>query len=1036
VRPLPRAIPSALPCLLVLAAFVAGSPAIGAPAVFREVFHRPAHAHPGEPVMFLVSGLANPVHVFFTKASGGTVEATPVTVDLSRGAVLTRVPANAGDGDVVVRSNGVDSPGFYFRVDFAPFTQGTDAVSGTVKNGSGTAVSGALVALLEDACGTFLLRDFTLSDSGGHYTLHSRAGSHEVFAFPAGGSGLAGTGTAVTINTTPATSDLALDAGSLVTGTVVDATNQAPVAAARVTFDLQGGFGHEEAIADPNGAFSVRVASGSWSVDVSPPAGDTTHAFLSIPEPVFGSTLPLGPLALERGVRIFGTFTRLLDGTPMAGVEVFSVTSDPCCGESDRKTSAGDGTFSVVVPPNSTSDLYADFDPDVALIGPSVQSLQVTVTDLAQDLTAQEAVTISGKLADASTKGLRDVTVLASHASGLFATAVTSCPDGTYTLHVLPDPNGFFVKTGPPNPRTNAPTFTFKSWTHDPNGTFFPCEADPVPADSPSAPMSGVDFILGLAAKAKGRISNQATSCTDDFGPIGLTVDDGVDHACSLGEPDPNDLFGGGFTLIGLPSTNDISSLRACAILPGFDSQCYDMKTYPAFDPITIPPGGTKTGIDVCVQPCTPTTWYRDLDGDHHGDPNSTLEDCTQPPGYAAAGDDCDDADPSIHPGAAETCNNLDDDCDGTVDAYTSHCGAGACAATGTCTAGVDSCAAGSPTAEVCNGIDDNCNGQVDDGNPGGGAACATGQPGVCGPGTQTCTGGSVQCVRNVNPSPEICDNLDNNCDGTVDGFATSCGSGLCAAAGTCAAGVDSCVPLAPQPETCNGLDDDCDTFVDEGNPGGGAACTTGLDGICAAGSVVCSNGSLDCIPLLPPSAEVCDNLDNDCDGTVDGFATSCGTGSCTAAGSCIAGGDTCEPGNPQAEVCDGVDDDCNGQVDDVQGGCTLFVAAPLPGAALDCTSPKTSQPTISWNRDRYDKFKVFISTMPTFPSTARITSGTALVVASSWHVKAKAWTSICRKAVNGGPLYVRIQGIDNLAPKTDPLKKFTSPTAAATVVK
>jgi len=75
---------------------------------------------------------------------------------------------------------------------------------------------------------------------------------------------------------------------------------------------------------------------------------------------------------------------------------------------------------------------------------------------------------------------------------------------------------------------------------------------------------------------------------------------------------------------------------------------------------------------------------------------------------------------------------------------------------------------------EVCNSIDDDCNGDVDDGNPGGGAACGTGQPGVCAAGTTSCTGGAVACNQNVQPTPEVCDGLDNNCDGVVDNTAST----------------------------------------------------------------------------------------------------------------------------------------------------------------------------------------------------------------------------------------------------------------------
>src|SRR6185369_6234869 len=68
------------------------------------------------------------------------------------------------------------------------------------------------------------------------------------------------------------------------------------------------------------------------------------------------------------------------------------------------------------------------------------------------------------------------------------------------------------------------------------------------------------------------------------------------------------------------------------------------------------------------------------------------------------------------------------------------------------------------------NNRDDDCDGAVDDGNPGGGGSCNTGQLGVCSAGTQTCQSGSLVCVRNVAPSPEVCTGgLDEDCDGLTD---------------------------------------------------------------------------------------------------------------------------------------------------------------------------------------------------------------------------------------------------------------------------
>ncbi len=62
------------------------------------------------------------------------------------------------------------------------------------------------------------------------------------------------------------------------------------------------------------------------------------------------------------------------------------------------------------------------------------------------------------------------------------------------------------------------------------------------------------------------------------------------------------------------------------------------------------------------------TTFYRDADGDGFGDHSHIREACSAPPGYVAAAGDCDDADPGLHPVAAEICNDTDDDCDGRID--------------------------------------------------------------------------------------------------------------------------------------------------------------------------------------------------------------------------------------------------------------------------------------------------------------------------------------------------------------------------------
>jgi hypothetical protein len=61
---------------------------------------------------------------------------------------------------------------------------------------------------------------------------------------------------------------------------------------------------------------------------------------------------------------------------------------------------------------------------------------------------------------------------------------------------------------------------------------------------------------------------------------------------------------------------------------------------------------------------------YRDVDGDGFGDPGTSRASCdgSAPAGYVVDFTDCNDASASAHPGAAETCNGFDDNCNGLVD--------------------------------------------------------------------------------------------------------------------------------------------------------------------------------------------------------------------------------------------------------------------------------------------------------------------------------------------------------------------------------
>ena len=61
------------------------------------------------------------------------------------------------------------------------------------------------------------------------------------------------------------------------------------------------------------------------------------------------------------------------------------------------------------------------------------------------------------------------------------------------------------------------------------------------------------------------------------------------------------------------------------------------------------------------------STWYADTDGDTYGDAATTDIDCYQPTGYVADDSDCNDAENTVYPGAAELCDGVDNDCDGVI---------------------------------------------------------------------------------------------------------------------------------------------------------------------------------------------------------------------------------------------------------------------------------------------------------------------------------------------------------------------------------
>ena len=225
---------------------------------------------------------------------------------------------------------------------------------------------------------------------------------------------------------------------------------------------------------------------------------------------------------------------------------------------------------------------------------------------------------------------------------------------------------------------------------------------------------------------------------------------------------------------------------------------------------------------------------------------------------------------------------------------------------------------------EVCNAVDDDCDGAVDDGFDTDGDGVTT-----CGPdGTPGTTDDDCDdAVATTFPAaPEACNAVDDDCDSVVDdGFdtdgdgVTTCGPD--GAPGTtdddCDDAVATTYPAAP--ELCNAVDDDCDGVADDGLDTDGDGFTPcGADG---NGATAADNDCDDTnVAVFPGAVEVCNAVDDDCDalvddgfdGDVDGW-TVCGPDGvfATADDDCDDALSNVHPG--AAEACDGWDTDCSG---------------------------------------------------------------------------------------------------------------------------
>jgi hypothetical protein len=268
------------------------------------------------------------------------------------------------------------------------------------------------------------------------------------------------------------------------------------------------------------------------------------------------------------------------------------------------------------------------------------------------------------------------------------------------------------------------------------------------------------------------------------------------------------------------------------------------------------------------------STWYADDDGDGFGDAGDTTLACTQPNGFLSDGTDCDDEDNDVYPGADEICDDEDNDCDEEIDEealnaqswYTDADGDGygdlatvvsTCSPLSGMVSNGDDCddlsADNNPVAdELCDGSDNDCDGSIDEADAvdqslwyedgdGDGYGNALNMNIACDApfghvgNDDDCDDGNSTILPTAD---EVCDGVDNNCDGSTDD----------------ATAVDTST-----------------WYIDYDSDGEGSTAFVQTSCDQPIGFVDNDDDCDDTEPtILSTGSEVCDGLDNNCDGVVD----------------------------------------------------------------------------------------------------------------------------------------------------------------------
>ncbi len=506
------------------------------------------------------------------------------------------------------------------------------------------------------------------------------------------------------------------------------------------------------------------------------------------------------------------------------------------------------------------------------------------------------------------------------------------------------------------------------------------CDGSSPPQDcddkDPAVHPGAADACDGKDNNCNGVIDEGCSPC--DLDGDGHASSSTTDPSCKLPKDDPDDYDAG----IHPETTKDTGGAEGGTVAGALREYC---SNDPSKDKNGLPPrqvdhdGDGKPAKD---DGCPTTTCDQDGDGfmGAQCSPPKALEDCddADPKTFPGAPDrcgdgkaqncvsdgactcdkdgdgycppaDCDDANPAIHPWAKELCNGLDDDCDGltdeanptaqgallsTLSPLCNDSNVGACAPP--CSpAGSQGCsAAGRTLSGVCA-----CSRQI----PG----AKQGASRVQCPTESAASGAGVRCFGALQPASELCNNSDDNCDGSL----TDDGKDQCSApTATCCSTQPACRDLSSDKANCGACGKVCDPLLSdrcvaqECRCGSSPACTNGR--VCSGASCICEgcvNGA-SCVSgnadtLCGKDGSTCSNCSM---AGMTCFAQACSCSGCMSGATCYAGTSLglCGKNGSACKTCSSANP-CMTPLCTVSGSCSSSVVADGTGCTVAASTGK-----------------------------------------------------------------------------------------------